>query len=186
MLQEFIQVMNQADEIVAHNGDRFDITWLRTRCLFHGIPMVPDYVSIDTLKLARGKFRFNSNRLDYIAQYLGLGGKIHAEYDLWKQIVLNKDAAALRKMVRYCKRDVRLLEQIWERINPYVKAKTSVSRYASQCPECGSERTVINQRRRMASGYLKISFYCKDCGKYHSTAASRFDKDKAASPGGEA
>ena len=181
MLKKFIPVMNQADEVVGHNGDRFDIVWLRTRCLLHEIPMVPDYVSIDTLKLARGKFRFNSNRLDYIAKYLGLAGKSHTTFDLWRKIVLDKDPASMRKMVRYCKNDVVLLEAVWDRINAYVPPRSSKAEYASQCPECGSDSTCINKRRRTAAGYLRVSFYCNDCGKYHSIAASRFDKDKAES-----
>ena len=181
MLLKFIKVMNQADEVVTHNGDRFDITWLRTRCLFHGIPMVPDYVSIDTLKIARGKFKFNSNRLQYIAQFLGLGGKHHTGFDLWVKIVLGKDPVAMKKMVEYCKNDVVLLEKIWERLNSYVKSKSSIAEYPSQCPECGSENTVVNQRRVTASGHKKISFRCTDCGKYNTIAASRFDKDKAMS-----
>ena len=75
MLIEFIKVINTADELIAHNGDNFDIKWLRTRCLKHGITMFPTYVSLDTLTKARRNFRLNSNRLDYIAKYVGVGRK---------------------------------------------------------------------------------------------------------------
>ena len=33
MLQKFIKVANKADELVGHNGDRFDLKWVKTRCL---------------------------------------------------------------------------------------------------------------------------------------------------------
>ena len=79
MLQDFIKVANQAVELVGHNGDKFDLAWIRTRCVFHRIDMFPKYLTIDTLKVARAKFRFNSNKLDYIAEYLGLGNKIKTE-----------------------------------------------------------------------------------------------------------
>jgi DNA polymerase elongation subunit (family B) len=36
MIKAFLKVMAQADEIVAHNGDKFDLKWLRTRALLHG------------------------------------------------------------------------------------------------------------------------------------------------------
>ncbi len=98
LLQEFVAVMHSADEIVTHNGDRFDVPWIRTRCLFHDIPMSPDFVSIDTLKAARSKFRFNSNQLTYIAKYLELGQKKPSGYGLWKSILLDKDEKAMRKM----------------------------------------------------------------------------------------
>ena len=73
MLEQFIEVANVSNEMVGHNGDKFDLAWIRTRCLFHNISMFPKYTTIDTLKVARQKFRFNSNRLNYIADFLGLG-----------------------------------------------------------------------------------------------------------------
>ena len=102
LLEDFIKVMNEADEVIAHNGDKFDITWIRTRCLFHGIPMIPDYTSIDTLKVARGKFRFNSSKLDYIAEFCGFGKKIKTDLDLCKRVLLDNDKKALIELVKYC------------------------------------------------------------------------------------
>jgi DNA polymerase elongation subunit (family B) len=100
MLEQFIAVANTANELVGHNGDKFDLAWIRTRCLFHGIDMFPNYQTIDTLKVARSKFRFQSNRLNYIAEFLGLGGKIKTEFNLWKDILLNKDKVAMEKMIK--------------------------------------------------------------------------------------
>lgn len=176
MLNEFVKVLEEADEIVAHNGDNFDIKWMRTRCLIHGIPVSPNFVTQDTLKLARGKFRFNSNRLDYIADFLGFGNKKPTGFDLWKAVLLDKDPKAMKKMLDYCKHDVVLLEKVWEKLMTYVPAKTSVAVNASQCPECGSSNTIINKRRVTAAGYKKVQFRCQDCGKYHTTAESRFIK----------
>ena len=90
LLEKFIKIANEADELIGHNGDRFDLPWIRTRCLYHRIPVFPNYTTLDTLKNARSKFNFNSNKLDYIAKFLGVGEKIHTGYDLWKNIVLNK------------------------------------------------------------------------------------------------
>jgi len=56
LLEDFIKVLNNADESIAHNGDRFDIKWLRTRCVFHQIEMPPKIKTLDTLKKARGAF----------------------------------------------------------------------------------------------------------------------------------
>ena len=179
MLTEFVKVLDSATEICGHNGDNFDLKWVRTRCLYHGISMLPDYVTQDTLKLARSKFLFNSNRLDYIADYLGYGKKKPTGFKLWTDIVRDKCPKAMKTMVNYCKHDVVLLEKIWDRFMAYVPAKSSVAEYISQCPECGSDETIINQRRVTASGFRKVTFRCNDCGKYHTIAASRFDKDKA-------
>ncbi len=58
MLERFVKIANTADELVGHNGDKFDLAWIRTRCLYHGIEMFPNYTTIDTLKVARSKFKW--------------------------------------------------------------------------------------------------------------------------------
>ena len=171
LLIEFIKIANQADELVGHNGDNFDLKWIRTRCLFHGIEMFPNYTTIDTLKISRSKFRFNSNRLNYIAQYLGIGQKIKTEFNLWKDIVLNKDAQAMDKMVKYCKKDVILLEKVHKHLNKHVYNKTHYGVIfgsdRGSCPECGSDNLIIHKRKITATGLRKIQYQCKTCGKFN-------------------
>jgi len=172
MLEKFIKIANSADELVGHNGDKFDLAWIRTRCLFHGIEMFPNYVTIDTLKVARNKFRFNSNRLNYIAKFLGIGQKIHTEFDLWKAIVLEKDKAAMDKMVKYCKMDVILLEKVYKHLATHIAPKTHYGVIFGQdrgnCPECGSNDLIRHLQRINASGIKKIVYQCKTCGKYNT------------------
>ena len=174
LLSEFIKIANQADELVGHNGDNFDLKWIRTRCLFHGIEMFPNYTTIDTLKISRSKFKFNSNRLNYIAQYLGIGQKIKTEFNLWKDIVLNKDAQAMDKMIKYCKKDVVLLEKVHKHLSKHVYNKTHFGVIfgsdRGSCPECGSDELTIAKRRITATGLKKIQFQCKTCGKYNEKA----------------
>lgn len=176
MLKKFVKIANEADELVGHNGDKFDLAWIRTRCLFHGIDMFPAYTTIDTLKTARAKFRFNSNRLDYIAKFLGLGAKIKTEFALWKDIVLKNSPSALKKMVDYCKGDVDLLEKVFKKMSNHILAKTHAGvqqgRGKDSCPECGSEETIISKTRVTATGMKRQQYQCKDCGKYHSIAAT--------------
>jgi len=171
MLEKFIEIANQADELVGHNGDKFDLAWIRTRCLFHQIQMFPKYVTIDTLKVARSKFRFNSNRLDYIAKYLGIGHKIKTDFNLWKNIVLHKDQKAMNYMVKYCKMDVSLLEQVHKKLSTHIDRKTHYGVIFGQdrgsCPECGSDNLIISKKRTTAAGVKKIQYKCKTCNHYH-------------------
>lgn len=172
LLQKFIKVANEADELVGHNGDRFDLAWIRTRCLFHRIDMFPSYVTIDTLKVARNKFKFNSNRLNYIADYLGIGQKIKTEFSLWKDIVLNNDKKAMDKMIVYCKKDVALLEKVFKELNNHIPAKTHYGVVFKQdrgsCPECGSEDLIRGRKMVRASGVRIIQYRCATCGKHHT------------------
>jgi hypothetical protein len=180
MLQEFINIINEADEIVGHNGDKFDITWLRTRCLFHRIPFSPKLVTIDTLKMARSLFRFNSNRLDYLGQFLGLGNKIKTGYGLWKSVVLHKDEKAMQKMLEYCKEDVRLLERVFERMVSYIPVKhnyaVATGGHKADCPECGSSNMKLNQTRVSQAGVKRYQLECNDCGKFHTVSGKTIEK----------
>lgn len=114
MLEQFIEVLNEADLIVAHNGDRFDLKWIKTRAIYHRLPMLPNYKQFDTLKVAKSKFLFNSNKLDYIAKFLGAKGKIKTEMKLWDDIILHKCPIAMNTMLEYCDEDVRQLEEVYD------------------------------------------------------------------------
>ncbi len=173
MLVKFIDIMNQADEICGQNSDRFDIKWLRTRCIFHGVPMMPSYQSIDTLKLAKSGFNFNSNKLDYLGKFFGFGGKMDTGgFKIWQDIVENNSSKSMKIMVDYCKKDVLLLENVYTKLNPYTKAKTHVGVVLGgdkcSCPNCGSNNNKINNHTTLASGVKKHIMQCKDCGKYYS------------------
>lgn len=168
LVKELVKVFDSATEVVGHNSDAFDTKWLRTRAIKWGARIAPNCVSLDTLKAARGKFKFNSNRLDYVASYLGVGRKIKTDFGLWKDIVLKNCPVAMAKMVRYCKEDVRILEGVFEKMNPYLPAKTHYGEDKRDCPECGG-LTKISKTRKTAAGVTVIQRQCHKCGKYHTT-----------------
>lgn len=174
MLQKFIKVANEAAELVAHNGDRYDLTWIRTRCLYHGIDMFPNYTTIDTLKISRSKFNFNSNKLDYIARFLGVGQKIKTEFSMWRDIVLDNNKVAMAKMVKYCKMDVIVLEKVFNALNAHILPKThfgmehkKLTDGRGNCPECASNDIIVRGHKYLSSGIKRIQYQCKNCHKYH-------------------
>lgn len=176
MLSQFIEVLAQADEAIGHNLDRFDMPWVRTRCLFHGLPPLPDVKQVDTLKWAKSRFYFNSNKLDYIAKFLGIGGKIKTGFDLWRDILLNKCPDAMLKMMDYCKHDVVLLEKVWQRLSDSAPAKTHVGVMAGgdkwTCPRTGSTNVCVNKTVVTAAGVTKYRMRNRDTGSYFSITAT--------------
>lgn len=181
MLAKFIRIAKTADELVGHNGDRYDIRWLRARAAFHRLDCPPDFVSIDTLKQSRSGFAFNSNRLDYLGKFLGFGGKrATGGFGLWKSILLNNDKVALAKMVRYCERDVRLLQKVHAALVPYTKHKVHRAVHDGgkriDCPECTSEDQRMNANRTSTAGVKSVQLQCNDCGKYHLVPRVTYDK----------
>lgn len=167
MLEEFSKIIEEADEVIAHNGDRFDIKWLRTRCLMHDIPFSTYVKTLDTLSKVKTMFNFQSNKLDYIARVLGVGGKISTGgLELWVKVMFG-DEEALDKMVEYCNNDVVILEDVYHRIQNYIKPNTHVGvkqgKEPHTCPTCGSEEVELVKNVVTASGAIRRKMKCA-CG----------------------
>lgn len=166
-LEKFLKVANEADELIAHNGDRFDIKWIRTRCAFHGLPMLHKYQTLDTLKKAKSHFNFNSNKLDYIAKFFNVGQKIqHSGFSMWAECMKgNKEA--LKEMVHYCKGDCVVLEEVYNKMQQYVKHNYHLGVLnggdRTDCPNCGDENTYLHSSNITASGTVKRMMCCNEC-----------------------
>jgi hypothetical protein len=163
------KIIDKADEVVAHNGDRFDIKWLRTRALMHGVYFPARIKSIDTLKKARGGFLFNSNRLDYLSKITGGEGKLdYGGIKTLKKIYLENDRKALEDYIEYCKIDVLELERVYKVLHPYIVEQTHIGvlqgneKYS--CPKCGSNDAIAKAWRVSAAGVKRKRMRCKCCG----------------------
>lgn len=184
MLVKFLAIANEADELIAHNGDSFDMPWFKTRCIFHGLNTLPDYKTVDTLQWARRKFLFNSNKMDYIAKYLGFGGKIHTEFNLWKDIVLNKCPKAMELMVKYCAKDVILLEKVWAKLRLLVQPKTHAGvkngKAKFTCVHCGSDHIHKSKTIITARGTINHQMKCITCNGYSTINDAEYQNFVAA------
>ena len=174
MLVEFLEVAHEADEMVAHHGDAFDLPWFRTRCLFHGLQPLPKYKTIDTCAWAQRLCYFNSSKLDYIAQVLGVGRKIHTSINLWIDVVFGHCAKALRKMCRYCGHDVVVLEGVFQKLRVIADPKTHVGVLEGgekwSCAHCGSTDVRKDKTRVTAQGTIQHQMRCKNpkCNGYYT------------------
>ncbi len=172
LLEEFMEVALKADEMIAHNGDKFDLKWFNTRCLYHGLQPPPTFKTVDTLVIAKRRFLFNSNRLDYLGQLLFGAGKIKTEFSMWKDILIDNCPKAMAKMVRYCKQDVRLLERVWKALQPYHVPKTHVGTLNGgekwMCPFTGSTNVRISSHYCTAAGTPRHTMFSRDAGAYYT------------------
>jgi len=173
LVKEFIKVLGEADEIVAHNGDRYDIKEVRTRAIQEGVLMFPKYRTFDTLKKARSYFNFHSNKLDYLGEVLKVGRKLdHEGIDLWLK-VCDGDKKSLKKMVDYCEQDVILLEDVFHAMSPYVDHNTNHAvqeggvGHKWKCPNCASEKVKLSHTDTTPMGYIRRFMKCKTCKKQY-------------------
>lgn len=161
------KLLDEADVVVHYNGARFDIPNLNREFVLAGLPPPSPYKQVDLLRTVRKQFRFTSNKLDHVAQQLGLGSKVkHAGHGLWSR-VLAGDEKAWREMRKYNVQDVRLTEQLYDRLLPWLTDHPARTLYevGGACPRCGG---VELERRGFA--YTAISkfqrFRCKGCGTW--------------------
>jgi hypothetical protein len=157
------RVLSEADVIVAHYGDAFDIKYTAGRILALGLTPLPPIPSIDTWKVAKGRFLLNSNKLDYLGSLLGVGRKKPTMTGLWLR-VLKGDKQAIREMVAYNKQDVLLLERVFKKLQPYVPNHISRHLFGDiGCPRCGSLKVQARGvHRAISRTYQK--YQCRACG----------------------
>jgi hypothetical protein len=180
LLAKFIPIMQEADEIIGHNHQGFDIRWVRTRALAHKLPCPPTFVTTDTWLQAKKYFRFPANSLKAIAKYLGLEGKIEPEHGLWEKVVFDKDAGAMKRMLTYCRRDVDQTAKVFERFVPYTDSIGHRGNNMQDCAHCGSSNTKWEKDRISTAGVKKTQFRCQEpgCMKYGTCAASKWYSNK--------
>lgn len=164
IIEKLASLLRKADLVVAHNGDRFDLPHINTRVAEAKLEPLPPIRTIDTLKLVRKNFKFPSNKLDYLATFLELAGKHDSKLEWWLS-GMRGDDKALKKMRRYNKQDVVLLENVFEEIRPYVHKLRRMSDGLG-CPYCGSS----SQQRRgydRTQGSTFVKYQCQSCLKYY-------------------
>jgi hypothetical protein len=165
LVKDIWKLLDEADMAAAHNGIDFDFKKINTRFIANGMPPVSPFKPIDTLKIARRYFAFNSNKLDDLGEFLGLGRKLHHEgKELWRKCMAG-DEKAWRVMRRYNKQDVILLEKVYLELLPWMKEHPNLGMYNDElvCPKCGSDD--IQMRGYAINQTTKYRrFMCKDCG----------------------
>lgn len=165
LVKELHEVLESADILIAHNGDSFDIKVANSRFIMNGLSPVSDKISIDTLKEARKKFRFASNKLTDLAQYAGIGQKLETGKGLWIDCIHGKKEA-WEKMEEYNIQDVKLLEGIYLWLRPWMKKHPNmnvIAGTATKCPKCLSNR-LMKYGRRYKDGGIFQRYKCNDCG----------------------
>lgn len=171
MLKNMHKLLEEADVVVHYNGSRFDIPTINKEFLEAGMPPPAPYRQVDLLRTARQQFRFPSNKLDYIAQALGLGKKHnHEGFELWIKC-MNRDPIAWKTMEKYNVQDVVLLEKVYNRFLPWIKGHPNFGIHKglpNTCPNCGGNHL---QRRgfSVTQGGKYQRFQCTDCSTWSSS-----------------
>jgi hypothetical protein len=176
MVQGLWTLMDEADYLVGYNQVSFDDKHVKAAFAKAGMPPPSPYRSIDLLRVVRKNFKFPSHKLAYVCDALGLDLKTDpGGFDTWKQILdpesPNREAAQ-KRMVRYCRNDVRITTQLFQRLLPWIDGLNiplisggtdSDTSTVAKCTRCDGES--IQQRGwAYTTTYRYKRYRCMDCG----------------------
>lgn len=164
-------LLDEADVVVHYNGIKFDIPTLNREFVLAGYTPPSPYHQIDLLRTVRRAFRFTSNKLDYVAQQLGLGSKTqHKGMELWHKC-MEGDAQAWKVMEKYNKQDVKLTEKLYGKLLPWIENHPNHALYVDNgvdrptCPNCGGHH--LQSRGTYTTKTQRYQrFCCSDCGTW--------------------
>jgi hypothetical protein len=173
--------MNDADIIIAHNAQAFDIPKIYGRFLINQFPPITPFKVVDTLLVARKHFSLSSNTLDEVARVTGCQRKIHTDYDLWYNSAVHGDEEAINNLFQYCKQDIVVLEEVYLKLRPWIKSHPNLNLYTDTvgavCSNCGSDDLEWKGFYYTTVGKYQ-SYTCNSCGAIGRSRKTELEKEK--------
>lgn len=161
------KAFDDAEIVMGHNSSGFDIPKANARFFKHRLKPPSYYQQIDTLLAARKAFALTSNKLDEICKYLELPVKLETNFKLWSDCK-NGDKNALKTMFTYNKNDVKILEDVYFEMRPWIPKHPNMGVYVqsdnSICPICISSNLQMGKNPYTTSTGEYKSYRCLNCG----------------------
>ena len=172
MTEKLWELLDEADIAVAHNANGFDNKMANRFFIKDGLPPVKPYKTVDTLSVARSQFKFPSNRLNDLCEFLGLGSKEKVTYADVETAFLAGDKGAERLMKKYNVKDVELLEKLYLELLPYIRNHPNlgdINQVDGICPKCESANLIKEGTHARRGGRVQ-SYSCGYCGGWCNEA----------------
>jgi len=172
VLKAFSALVEQADVIIAHYGQKFDRCFINSRIEKHGLPPLKPVRLIDTWRISKDNFALQGNSLNVLLKFFNAPDqKVDLTYEEWRK-VQRGDLKSLKKLRDHCRNDVAGMAWIFENhLSHYTNYLPNHNLYKkgeeNVCPHCGSKeimkkgfvytRTAVNQQ-----------YQCKSCRRWSS------------------
>jgi DNA polymerase elongation subunit (family B) len=183
ILEALWKLIDDADIIITQNGKQFDIKKVNARFVYHGMKPYSSVKHVDTKQIAKNKFGFTSNKLEYMTdklckKYKKLKHSKFGGFELWKACLAG-DKKAWKEMEKYNKYDVLSLEELYLVFQPWDNS-INLNLYSNNeeiiCG-CGSTNFI-----RYGYTYTSVGkfqrYQCKDCGAETRSRKNLLYKDK--------
>jgi DNA polymerase elongation subunit (family B) len=163
--KELHNLLNEANILMGHNSDNFDIKMANYFFLMNKLGPVHRVQTIDTKKMAK-MFRMNNNTLNNVAKELGHEGKTKVKHaDIWRECFVDGDKESWNLMCVYNERDVEETTLAYLDMRPFMHNHPNIARIAGLeyvCPTCLS--TEYKNDGHRYTGISKIRrFVCSRC-----------------------
>jgi hypothetical protein len=174
IMKEFDKLIDEADVILGKNNAKFDDKHVNMRRFRHGLKPKPDWQkkSDDLERWMRRHFNMQSFALDYFDKVCGGSGKINMNMNDWIAIAeykknKSRGMKALRKMVKYGKKDADDTAELIMEVQPYITPKFNHAAYHGdhRCTNCGSQN-IHRNGIRLVGQTKKQRWHCKDHGGF--------------------
>lgn len=181
VIEKFDKIIKQADITIGKNSDRFDTRHINVQRLFADLPGMPEWIKATDDLETQIRRHFGAGlasvSLDYVSKKLGYGGKSPMEFEDWLHIcqkTRGKGPAALKKMIKYCEKDVEDTRALWEKVEDHIIPKYNIAAMYglhSGCVDCGGYNLVKNGYAPSRNGLVQ-KFICKnlECGSTRTRA----------------
>lgn len=171
-------LLNEADVVVHFYGSKFDVPHLNREFLLQGFGPPSPYKQVDLKIAAAKRFKFPSNKLQYISTTLGLGGKVnHEGHELWVKCMAGVEEA-WATMQEYNEQDVALLEDLYHIMLPWLPDAPHAYLHGGEeggCPRCGGDLGPNGY------AYTKLSkfrqYTCHRCGSHFRDSKRMYGVD---------
>jgi len=177
MLKELHALLDEADAVVHFNGKKFDIPWINREFILNGYSPPSPFKEIDLVETAKQKFRFPSNKLQFLLKMFGLGEKDEMKFEDWDGCIKG-DVPSWNKMIKYNINDVLKMEQLYLIFIPWIKGHANYSLLNETdkrvCPKCGS----IHHHKRGFHYTLTSKFQRFQCNKSKGGCGGWFKDNK--------
>lgn len=121
VVEQIRELLRSFDILFTWNGSRFDIPFLNSRLLLHGLEPLPKKLHKDLLYTARYGLHLHSNRLASVQEFLGLAHEKSSISGTYWTKALTGDRDAMDYIIDHMERDVLVTEEVMLILKPLIK-----------------------------------------------------------------
>lgn len=184
ILKNLWNLLDEADIVLGQNSDRFDVPIINARFVLNGFKPYAKFQKIDTLKIAKRNFKFDSNKLEYTTGALCVENKklSHGKFpgfQLWAEC-LKGNLEAFEEMEKYNKMDVISLEEYYNKIKAWDHTINWNVYHDDEVNYCSCGSTTFKEVDKFhVTKTSKFQLYvCNSCGKTSQGRENLLSKDK--------